>query len=133
MQGNNQCEIIGALVNRLPFIFHEGIACRNNTGQTYIVHNTPFNLNEYGGSLFIDPFSEFTKTRTIIYKSKTHLTDSQVLEAYNAGKYRKFDLLTNNCEHFVTKTRTGYAYSPQLIFWCFALLFLVVYFKNRKL
>ncbi|MEI7505097.1 MAG: hypothetical protein WCJ61_17620 [Paludibacter sp.] len=104
-------DIITAKVHGKPYNHVAIIVVRN--AETFIYHNTPANLNEFGGSIIKDTVENFTKTRTINKVVHTALTadfiESQVLEM----KTKKFNLIHFNCEHFVYGL-TGNAHSPQM-------------------
>jgi hypothetical protein len=127
-------DIIIAKVHGKPYNHLAIIVIRNN--ETVIYHNTPSNINEYGGSIIKDTVENFCKTRTIIKVIHNNLTADYIENKVMLLKMEKFNLFHFNCEHFVYGL-LGKSNSPQmelLYIASFISVFSIYSFskKNRK-
>ena len=83
-------------------------------GKKYVIHNTPYKTNAYGGSLIIEEFSQFKKDQRILETEKTAIAKDLILKTYEKHKRKKFNFLTFNCEGFINKIRYGDSGSNQV-------------------
>lgn len=82
----------------LPFITHKGIFYRIQ-GKLYVMHNT------IGLNVNIEGFEDFIKEREILEVEDTELCGlslAEITKRYSKLEKQKFNLITNNCEHFVS-------------------------------
>ena len=92
---------------RKGVVMHKGVVLRDGR----ILHNTPFRGEHVCSQ------EEFRAGKRL------HATRLDGVERRNAlhhaenGQRRRYNLLTNNCEHTVTRATTGSASSPQLTSW----------------
>ena len=83
-------------------------------GKKFVIHNTPYKTNAYGGSLIIEEFSQFKKDQRILETEKTAIAKDLILKTYEKHKRKKFNFLTFNCEGFINKIRYGDSMSNQV-------------------
>jgi len=117
--------IIKARVNRFPFIYHYGTVLQIK-GVSHVVHFSPRGYNLEGGSLFIDTIAQYTQTRKIVSTHETNLDTKKILTAIEPYKKQKFNIITNNCEHFAYNLHTGNAISPQLAKYSLIIVLLIL-------
>lgn len=99
------------LLRRKGFVLHKGIALGNGR----VFHNTPIEGEHVsteenfraGHRLYVTRLSANERRRTV--------------HAVRSESPRRYNLLTNNCEHTVTRARTGEASSRQLEAWAVGL------------
>ena len=92
---------------RKGFVMHRGIAL----GDGRVLHNTPFRGEHItseaafraGKRLYVDNLDDAARLRALRHA--------------RVDRERGYNLLTNNCEHTVTRATTGKAASPQLRSW----------------
>ncbi len=95
------------LLRRKGLVLHKGIALKNGE----VFHNTPFSGEQVateqqfgaGHRLYVQRLSREERQRTV--------------RAARSDTRRRYNLLTNNCEHTVSRARTGEASSRQLEAW----------------
>lgn len=124
--------IIKARVNKFPFIYHYGILTDDGNR---VAHFSPNGKNDYGGSMFIDTVDDYLKTRTQVKVFPVNLNKIRVNETIVKYKEQKFNVLNNNCEHFVFEAASGQKISPQLdkfIKIIFIVIVCVLIYKARK-
>ena len=90
---------------------HKGIA----VGNGWIFHNTPF------GGERITTEEEFRRGRRLQVERLARRERLRTLQAAECGQRRGYNLFTNNCEHTVSRARTGAGNSPQLKSWALGL------------
>lgn len=105
--------ILKCSINSLPFIYHYGVILNEGNGILKVIHNAPIK-NKYGGGINVDSLDKFLKTRKIDEAKPTKLTRKDILLSVNKYVKQPFNLITWNCEHYITKLQTGYAQSPQI-------------------
>ncbi len=90
-------------------VMHKGIA----VGHNRILHNTPFKGEH------ICSEAEFSNGRRLYVQSLDVQARRRVLQSHvETGRTsRGYNLLTNNCEHTVSRLAQGRAQSPQLRSW----------------
>ena len=87
---------------------HHGIDC----GDRSVIH-----LRKYNDTITRTPFSEFTGGKKVYVKHYpfSFIPDVVVRRAESRlGEKARYNLLFNNCEHFATWCKLGYAYSQQV-------------------
>ena len=92
---------------RKGFVMHKGLVLRDGS----ILHNTPFkgehvcSESEFraGQRLHVSRLEQPQRRRALLHAEDT--------------ERRGYNLLTNNCEHTVTRATTGRSHSPQLKSW----------------
>ena len=95
------------LLRRKGLVLHKGIALKNGE----VFHNTPFSGEHVsterqfgaGHRLYVQRLSSEERRRTV--------------PAGRPDTRRSYNLITNNCEHTVSRARTGEASSRQLEAW----------------
>lgn len=110
MKFKNGTILIGQ-IDSFPLLYHKGI-----TLDGAVCHNTPSKKNNMGGNVVCEPLDTYTKERTIVGAVPTDAKDAQIVEATLEASKKPFNVLTNNCEHFVTKVAYGKKKSPQVVF-----------------
>ena len=103
----NQPRAGDVVSRRKGLVMHKGIAL----GDGRVLHNTPFRGEH------ICSESEFRNGRRLYVQSSDPRNRRRILEAAGQTERRSYNLLTNNCEHTVTRTMNGKARSPQLQSW----------------
>ena len=99
------------LMRRKGPVMHKGIAL----GDGRVFHNTPL-AGEHVASE-----QEFLQGRRLRVERLTRLERLRTLAAARSAEHREYNLLRNNCEHTVSRARTGSAESPQLESWALGL------------
>jgi hypothetical protein len=112
-------DIIYARVIKFPIIAHIGIVIVENDS-VVVYHNTPKGFNSIGGSILINTFDDWIKTRTILSITPSDITADSIKQLTNENLKRKFDLIRFNCEHYVYLLKDGKPKSPQLWRWLIA-------------
>ena len=98
----------GDIVSRRKgFLMHKGIIL----GDGRVLHNTPF-LGEH--TTTVEDFKQGQRMRVKRLERAQRL---RALRHAEADRERGYNLLTNNCEHTVTRATTGRPESPQLLAW----------------
>lgn len=99
----------GDIVSRRKgFVMHKGIAL----GDGRVLHNTPFQGEH------ISTEHEFCNGQSLHVTSQDRARRERALRhAEYMPEGRGYSLLTNNCEHTVSRASTGHAESPQLLGW----------------
>ncbi len=88
-------------------VMHKGIALGDGT----ILHNTPFR-----GEHVVSE-EDFLRGRRMYVERRSHTERRRALHAAHNHERRDYNLLTNNCEHTVSRAATGRSASPQLAGW----------------
>lgn len=92
---------------RKGVVMHKGIVLRDGR----VLHNTPFRGEH------VTTQEDFLRGKRMYVRRMERIDRHRALHAAeNAGR-RDYNLLTNNCEHTVTRATTGRADSPQLRSW----------------
>jgi hypothetical protein len=122
-------DVITSKVKYLPFIYHYGIYLNDNN-QGYVMHHS------WKGSI-IEPLNQFLIPRELVSvypSSLNELSNTELITQYNKCKGR-FDLVSYNCEHFVSRMQGLYPVSHQVTFWVvlivFFVLMLVLLYKSK--
>lgn len=112
--GNSKLEQVmsrylpGDVVSRRKgVVMHKGVVLRDGS----ILHNTPFRGEHVCSEEEFRAGKRLRATRLEGYERR------RVLHHAENGDRRRYNLLTNNCEHTVTRAATGSAHSPQLTSW----------------
>lgn len=93
----------------LGFVQHMGLV----VGTNQVLQNTP----ERGEHLStVEGFAQQRPVKVVRTGADPRLVQARTSQALRQRS--KYDLLSNNCEHTVTKVLNGVAHSPQVIFWC---------------
>lgn len=116
----------------LPLLYHYGIISVEN-GKVYIYHLQTSRENSLGGNLIRDDFKEYVKGREIIEVQNLKINRSEFQDVLEKLKKTKYDLFSNNCEHFVNYIKEKKFVSPQLKSWGLAVsLGVVTYLLINK-
>lgn len=117
----------------LPLLYHYGIVSFER-GKKYIYHLQTSRENKYGGNLIRDNFDEYVKGREILEVQNLKLNREEFQEVLEKIKKEKYNVFTNNCEHFVHYLKDKKAVSPQLKAWGLAVSLgvLTYLFINKK-
>ena len=86
---------------------HKGVALGDGT----ILHNTPFRGEH------VTSEQEFRAGKRMYIERLDEDERRRALSRLRSGRERSYNLLTNNCEHTVTRATEGKARSPQLQSW----------------
>lgn len=92
---------------RKGLVMHRGISL----GDGRVLHNTPFRGEH------VCTESEFRAGKRMYVSNLEHSDRQRVLRRAMHGSDRSYNLLTNNCEHTVSRAVHGKAESPQLRSW----------------
>ncbi len=92
------------LSRRKGLVMHRGIAL----GDGRVLHNTPFRGEH------IATVAEFAAGRRVYVERAARDRRARALAHAEYGTRAGYNLLTNNCEHTVSRASTGAATSPQL-------------------
>ena len=115
-----------------PFVLHRGIVF-NDHGTDYVLHMT------FDGPEVIT-LETFKSKRTVLNYRRYRLTQDVCIDdiLYNLND-DKFEVINNNCEHFVNdfiNTYTTKHYpriSEQILFWgIFAAVLIIAYYKRKN-
>lgn len=113
----------GDIVSRRKgFVMHRGIALDDGR----VLHNTPFKGEHVSSA------SEFRSGRRLYVHNLHQDERRQTLKRLQGGANRSYNLLTNNCEHTVTRATQGKAESPQLRSWVVGVGLAVVAFAITR-
>ena len=95
------------LLRRKGLVFHKGVALP--AGRVF--HNTP-RAGEH-----ISTEDEFRAGHRLYVQRLSEAERQRTVRSAESGLHREYHLLANNCEHTVTRARTGQASSRQLETW----------------
>ena len=95
------------LLRRKGLVLHKGIALKNGE----VFHNTPL-AGEH-----ISSEDHFRSGHRMYVKRLPAEERRRAVRAARSSQRRNYNLFTNNCEHTVTRARTGEASSRQLDAW----------------
>lgn len=98
----------------LPSGRHFGIVIIDKSSKKYVIHNTPYKTNIFGGSVIIEELENYLKEQRILETQKTNLDQELILHYYERNKYKKFNIITFNCESFINKIQYGDGMSNQV-------------------
>ncbi len=121
-------DILTARVRSLPFIFHQGIIVNEGSG-ILVYHNTPRFSNEKGGNVVTENIDDWLKTREVVNVEPTNMTADYIRSTSEERANMKFDLLSFNCEHYVSLLKTGKLRSPQLLKWSLGLILICTIYR----
>lgn len=85
---------------------HLGIVYKKGD-KVYVFHNAPTNLNQFGGTIISEPYSDYKKMRDITKVVRTNATNQKILEICKRHKYEVWDSMYFNCEDFVNEIVYG--------------------------
>ncbi len=127
-------ELLKASVHKIPFIYHYGFVIVEN-GRPMIYHNTPNKTNAKGGNVVVDDLATWTKTRTIVKRETTGISEQRIREVTKKHEKKAFNLFTWNCEHYVFLIKDKVYRSPQLssFIWYASILILFLGIRGRRL
>lgn len=100
----------------MPFIYHFGIISTEDS-KMYFYHLQTEYENQYGGNLLRDDFKEYAKGREILEVQKLKLSRDEFQNVLESLKKEKYDVFSNNCEHFINYLKEKKFVSPQLKIW----------------
>ena len=113
----------GDIVSRRKgFVMHRGVAL----GDGRVLHNTPFRGEH------ICSEAEFKAGKRLYVNSLERDDRHRALSRASGARRRGYNLLTNNCEHTVTRATQGKAESQQLRSWVVGSGFAVVAFAVTR-
>jgi len=126
----------GTIIRRtcpFPLIIHTGITLVEND-QILVCHNTGIKNNQFGGSIIIEPISDFLKLGRITSTKETDISTTQIKLFYEEKKLIRYSALTYNCEDFINELSRGKKGSIQRNIWSIGTVSLVLLKKviNRK-
>ena len=108
----------------LPFVFHYGIIS---------YHSITDKENKHGGNLVREDFEQVIKGREILAVESLDIKKENFYNTLDKLQKRKYDVFTNNCEHFVNFIKEKRFVSNQLKTWGLAVsLGIVVYLFIKK-
>lgn len=110
-----------------PLIFHYVIVQKNDD-DFVIIHNDPHKINFLGGNIVREDFYSWIIGKEIVEVIPTTITDEIINKMVNEIKTSKFNVLHNNCEHFVSKLNFQKPTSPQIITWSIVILTIITTF-----
>jgi len=98
----------GDIVSRRKGLaMHKGVVTRDGR----VLHNTPFKGEHVSSE------AEFRAGRRLRVERLEQRDRHRALDHADNHERRRYNLLTNNCEHTVNRAATGRAHSPQLKSW----------------
>ena len=92
---------------RKGIVMHKGIVLRDGR----VLHNTPLRGEHVSSQ------DDFLRGKRMRVRRLERAERMRALEAAERVERRSYNLLTNNCEHTVTRATTGTGHSPQLLSW----------------
>ena len=92
-------------------VMHKGIAL----GDGQVLHNTPLRGEH------VSTEREFSRGRRLRVERLDGAERKRVLQAVRTASSHRYHLFANNCEHTVSRARTGVAGSQQLKAWALGL------------
>lgn len=104
MNRNSNIEPGTILSRRKGLIMHKGILLEDGT----VYHNTP-RRGEH-----VSSFAAFSKNRDVFAEPTDEFTREEALWGAKLYPRRRYNPITNNCEHTVLRAATGRQRSPQL-------------------
>lgn len=104
MNRNSNFEPGTVLARRKGLIMHKGILLEDGS----VYHNTP-RRGEH-----VSSFASFSKNRNVYAEPTDEFTREEALWGAKLYPRRRYNPITNNCEHTVSRAATGSQRSPQL-------------------
>jgi len=114
-----------------PFVYHYVVIEKDNEG-LFIYHNQPDKLNKLGGSLIREPLKDYIKGKEIV--GVENLGDKKVNlpKMFDVLMTQKYNVVKNNCEHYINFLKTKKYSSPQVASWTLALLLITTFYIIHK-
>lgn len=113
----------GDIVSRRKgLVLHKGVVTRDGR----ILHNTPFNGEHVCSAVEFSAGRRLRVERLDVHQRSRAAAHIESYIERHMGSYAEgragagYNLLTNNCEHTVSRATTGRAHSPQLKSWVVA-------------
>lgn len=106
----NEGDIIYATCPDMMLCYHVGILVFD-AGKPMVYHNTPIEVNPYGGNIVAQPLEEFTKVRKITQVIPAGILPDQVRQYSSENRLKKWGVFYN-CEDYVNEIRSGRKLSP---------------------
>lgn len=88
--------------NEYPLCVHYGFLIGN-----VVVHNTPDQINPYGGNIVAQSWDGFKNDREIYSMEDIDIPAAKVWAYYENNKTKKFNVITFNCEQFANDVISG--------------------------
>jgi len=102
----NEGDVIYTSCKDFELCYHLGIVYNEN-GKKLIFHNSPENINKYGGSVICESYENFIKDREVINVVPTVAKNKDIIFCSNRNKYEVWDTFFFNCEDFVAEVVEG--------------------------
>lgn len=106
----NEGDIIYSTCPDMVLCYHVGILVVDN-GKPMVYHNTPMEVNQYGGNIVAQSLNDFTKARKITKVIPAGILPDQVRRYSFENRERKWEVFYN-CEDFVNVIQHGQKRSP---------------------
>lgn len=88
--------------NEYPLCVHYGFLIGD-----VVVHNTPDQINPYGGNIVTQSWDGFKSDREIYSMEDIDIPAAKVWAYYEKNKTKKFNVITFNCEQFANDVISG--------------------------
>lgn len=88
--------------NEYPLCVHYGFLIGN-----VVVHNTPDQINPYGGNIVAQSWDGFKNDREIYSMEDIDIPAAKIWAYYEKNKTKKFNVITFNCEQFANDVISG--------------------------
>ena len=123
-------DIIEVKVDNIPLIKHYGIIIVKK-GNVYVLHNTPIL-----GKPTITSYSNFLNSRynpIIIKSSLSGKNEDFIRKKFLKLNQSPFDIISNNCEHFIDEMLGNNKHSEQLSKYIIFILLIVFLYSGTKI
>lgn len=102
-------------------------------GKYYISHNTPYEINVFGGSVSYKPLDQWLQGREVLAIVNTNISSEQIIKATYEMRFRKYDLLKFNCEHYISIIENGKGISSQVNRWILVVVIIAATIAGKRL
>ncbi|MDF1858368.1 MAG: lecithin retinol acyltransferase family protein [Candidatus Pelagibacter bacterium] len=109
-------DLVKVKADLLPFLYHYGVTVKDED-EMYIYHFQPDRKNKLGGNLLREKLKDYIKGKEIISVVKSNIDESEIRQVLEKLKKEKYNVFSNNCEHFVNFIKEKKFISPQLKNW----------------
>jgi hypothetical protein len=110
---------------------HSGIVFELE-GKYFVSHNTPYEVNNFGGSVCSKSLEGWLEGREVLEIVSTGISSVEIMNASYQMRFKKYDLLLFNCEHYVSIIESGQAVSVQVNRWLWIVIILMVSIRDKK-
>lgn len=113
-------------------LYHVGIVFKIEDNY-FISQNTPYKVNSFGGSVSSMPLEDWLSDREILDIVSTGISSEYIMNASYEMRFRKYDVLRFNCEHYISIIENGKGMSTQVNRWFWIVVIILAAISGKRL